>query len=179
LPLLVVTAIAIRLTSPGPILFVQPRFGFNNREIMVYKFRSMYIDQGDVTGSIRTRKGDSRITPVGKLIRRLSIDELPQLLNVLKGEMSIVGPRPHAIHMKVGDHYYFDAVKGYAARHRVKPGITGLAQVRGLRGEINSIERAVKRVEFDKYYIENWSLSLDLLIILETAVSVGFDENAY
>lgn len=178
-PLLLVTALIIKLTSRGPVLFVQPRFGFNNREILVYKFRSMYVDQQDVSGAERTRKGDPRITPVGRFIRKLSIDELPQLWNVLRGEMSIVGPRPHATHMKVGDHYYFDAVKGYAARHRVKPGITGLAQVRGLRGEIQTIERAKRRVELDKYYIDHWSLGLDIRIIAETLTSLLFDKNAY
>jgi polysaccharide biosynthesis protein PslA len=178
-PLLLVTALAIKVTSRGPVLFKQPRFGFNNREIMVYKFRSMYVDRQDVSGAERTRKGDPRITPVGRLIRKLSIDELPQIWNVLRGEMSIVGPRPHATHMKVGDHYYFDAVKGYAARHRVKPGITGLAQVRGLRGEIQTIERAKRRVELDRYYIDHWSLTLDLKIIVQTVANILFDKNAY
>jgi Undecaprenyl-phosphate glucose phosphotransferase len=179
LPLLVLTALLIKATSRGPVLFMQPRFGFNNREILVYKFRSMYVDRQDVSGAARTTRGDPRVTPVGRLIRKLSIDELPQLWNVLRGDMSIVGPRPHATHMKVGDHYYFDAVKGYAARHRVKPGITGLAQVRGLRGEIQTIERAKRRVELDKYYIDNWSLGLDMRIILETVTNLLFDKNAY
>jgi Undecaprenyl-phosphate glucose phosphotransferase len=179
MPLLLLTAIAIKLSSDGPVLFVQPRFGFNNKEIFVLKFRSMYVGRQDVTGEQRTRKGDDRITPVGKLIRKLSIDELPQLWNVLRGEMSVVGPRPHAVHMKVGDLYYFDAVKGYASRHRVKPGITGLAQVRGLRGEIDTIERAKQRVELDKYYIDNWSLGLDLQIIVETAFKIVADKDAY
>lgn len=178
-PLLIVTALAIRLTSPGPILFVQRRFGFNNVEINVLKFRSMYVDRGDSTGAARTTRNDDRVTSVGRIIRRLSIDELPQLFNVLRGDMSIVGPRPHATHMKVGDAYYFDAVKGYAARHRVKPGITGLAQVRGLRGEIDTIERARKRVEYDRYYIDNWSLALDFRIIFETCFKVIWDKHAY
>ncbi|WP_294198360.1 undecaprenyl-phosphate glucose phosphotransferase [uncultured Sphingomonas sp.] len=178
-PLLLATALAIKLTSRGPVIFKQPRFGFNNREILVWKFRSMYTDRQDVTGAARTTKGDPRVTPVGRWIRKLSIDELPQLWNVLRGEMSIVGPRPHATHMKVGDHYYFDAVRGYAARHRVKPGITGLAQVRGLRGEIQTIERAKRRVELDRYYIDHWSLGLDLRIMVETVVNLAFDKNAY
>ena len=178
-PLLIATAVVIRLTSPGPALFVQRRFGFNNVEIDVLKFRSMYVDRGDATGAERTTRNDNRVTPIGKIIRRLSIDELPQLFNVLRGEMSIVGPRPHATHMKVGDAYYFDAVKGYAARHRVKPGITGLAQVRGLRGEIDTIERARKRVEYDRYYIDNWSLALDFRIILETVFKVIWDKEVY
>ncbi|MBN8820107.1 MAG: undecaprenyl-phosphate glucose phosphotransferase [Sphingomonas sp.] len=178
-PLLLLTALAIRLESKGPILFKQKRFGFNNLEIEVLKFRSMYVDRQDVTGGERTRKGDPRITRVGRIIRRTSIDELPQLINVLRGEMSIVGPRPHALGMRVGDAYYHDAVRGYAARHRVKPGITGLAQVRGLRGEIDTIERAKQRVEYDKYYIENWSPLLDLRIILETVFKLVWDRHAY
>lgn len=178
-PLLAVTALLIKLTSPGPVLFVQTRFGFNNRPIQVYKFRSMYVDLQDVTGEARTRKNDARVTSIGRIIRKLSIDELPQLWNVIKGEMSIVGPRPHAINMKVGDVYYLDAVRGYGARHRVKPGITGLAQVRGLRGEIQTIERAKRRVELDSYYIDNWSIGLDLQIIFETIIGIANDQNAY
>ena len=178
-PILLITALLIRITSEGPILFVQPRFGFNNKEIQVFKFRSMFVDQQDVFGSARTQRDDPRVTPIGRIIRKFSIDELPQVWNVLKGDMSIVGPRPHAVHMKVGDAYYFDAVRGYAARHRMKPGITGLAQVRGLRGEIQTIERAKRRVELDTHYIENWSLMLDLKIIMETVVGIGFDKNAY
>ncbi|HWI86114.1 MAG TPA: exopolysaccharide biosynthesis polyprenyl glycosylphosphotransferase, partial [Sphingomonas sp.] len=154
-PILLVTALLIRLESKGPILFRQKRVGFNNLEIEVLKFRSMYVDRQDQSGAQRTLKDDPRVTRVGKVIRRTSIDELPQLWNVLRGEMSIVGPRPHATAMRVGEAYYHDAVRGYVARHRVKPGITGLAQVRGLRGEIDTIDRAKKRVEYDIYYIEN------------------------
>ncbi len=178
-PLLILTAIAIKLESRGPVLFRQKRFGFNNLDIEVLKFRSMYVDRQDASGAERTTRGDTRVTAVGRLIRRTSIDELPQLINVLRGEMSIVGPRPHATAMRVGDSYYHDAVRGYAARHRVKPGMIGLAQVRGLRGEIDTIERAKKRVEYDIYYIENWSPLLDLRIILETIVSLIWDRHAY
>ena len=178
-PLLLLTVLAIRIESKGPILFRQKRFGFNNLEISVFKFRSMYVDRQDESGAARTQKDDPRVTKVGRIIRRLSIDELPQLLNVLRGEMSLVGPRPHATQMRVGDKYYFDAVQGYAARHRVQPGITGLAQVRGLRGEIDTIERAKKRVEYDVYYIENWSPLLDIRIILETIIKLVWDRNAY
>jgi polysaccharide biosynthesis protein PslA len=178
-PLILLTAALVKLTSKGPILFRQERFGFNNVRIEVWKFRSMYVDRQDVSGQARTTRGDPRVTPLGRIIRRLSIDELPQLWNVVTGEMSIVGPRPHATQMKVGDDYYFEAVRGYAARHRVKPGITGLAQVRGLRGEINTIERAKLRVEYDMFYIENWSLMLDLRIILETVWRLIWDRNAY
>ncbi len=178
-PVMALTALAIKLESKGSVFFVQQRFGFNNLEIGIYKFRSMYVDQQDVSGAERTKKNDERVTRVGKIIRRLSIDELPQLLNVLRGEMSLVGPRPHATQMRVGDKFYFDAVEGYAARHRVKPGITGLAQVRGLRGEIDTIERAKKRVEYDTYYIDHWSSLLDLRIILETVFMIVWDRNAY
>ena len=178
-PIMALTALAIKLESKGDVFFVQQRFGFNNLEIGIYKFRSMYVDQQDVSGAERTKKNDERVTRVGRIIRRLSIDELPQLLNVLRGEMSLVGPRPHATQMLVGDKFYFDAVEGYAARHRVKPGITGLAQVRGLRGEIDTIERAKKRVEYDTYYIDHWSPLLDLRIILETVFLIVWDRNAY
>ena len=178
-PLLLLTAIAIKLESKGPVLFRQRRLGFNNLEIDVLKFRSMYVDRQDESGGERTRKGDPRVTRVGRIIRRTSIDELPQLWNVLRGEMSLVGPRPHALAMRVGDEYYHEAVRGYPARHRVKPGITGLAQVRGLRGEIDTIERAKKRVEYDVYYIENWSPLLDLRIIVETVFRLVWDRNAY
>ncbi len=178
-PVLILTALAIKLESRGPILFKQRRLGFNNLEIEVLKFRSMYTDRQDATGGERTRKQDPRVTKVGRFIRRSSIDELPQLWNVLRGEMSLVGPRPHAMAMRVGDAYYHDAVRGYAARHRVKPGITGLAQVRGLRGEIDTVERAKQRVEYDKYYIENWSPLLDIRIIFETIFRVIWDRNAY
>lgn len=178
-PVMGVAALLIRLTSPGPIVFVQPRVGFNNEVINVFKFRTMYADQTDVGARATTTRDDPRITPVGKVLRKLSIDELPQLLNVIRGDMSLVGPRPHALEMRVGDHYYQDAVSGYAGRHRVRPGITGLAQVRGLRGEIRTIERAKKRVELDKQYIDGWSLTLDLRILVATFRAVLFDRDAY
>jgi exopolysaccharide biosynthesis polyprenyl glycosylphosphotransferase len=179
LPLMTIAAILVRLSSPGPVLFVQPRVGFNNELIRIFKFRTMYADQTDLHAISTTTRNDPRVTPVGRVLRRLSIDELPQLLNVLQGEMSLVGPRPHALEMKIGDRYYRDAVSGYAGRHRVRPGLTGLAQVRGLRGEIRTIERARQRVEFDKQYIDNWSLWLDLKILLATARAVFFDSDAY
>jgi len=178
-PLLIATALLIKLESRGPVLFRQSRFGFNNKEIEVLKFRSMNVNKQDVSGSKRTERGDPRVTRVGRFIRRTSIDELPQLWNVLRGDMSLVGPRPHATMMRVEDNYYFDAVRGYTARHRVKPGITGLAQVRGLRGEIATIERARKRVEYDIYYIENWSPLLDFRIMIETLLKLVWDKNAY
>lgn len=178
-PIMLVSALLIRLTSAGPVFFVQPRVGFNNEVIHVLKFRSMYATQTDLVGLQTTIKQDPRITPVGKVLRRLSIDELPQLLNVLRGDMSMVGPRPHATHMRVGDLFYQEAVKGYAGRHRVKPGITGLAQVNGLRGEIRTLERARRRVEFDQQYINQWSVWLDLWILLLTVRAVFFDADAY
>lgn len=178
-PVLLLTAIAIKLESPGPVIFRQRRFGFNNAEIDVFKFRSMRTDMQDESGAQRTLRKDPRVTRVGWFIRRFSIDELPQLFNVLRGEMSLVGPRPHATKMRVEDAFYFDAVRGYVARHRVKPGITGLAQVRGLRGEIADLDRARKRVEYDIYYIEHWSPLLDLRIMIETVFRLIWDRNAY
>jgi lipopolysaccharide/colanic/teichoic acid biosynthesis glycosyltransferase len=139
----------------------------------------MYADMADKGALQTTTKNDPRVTPVGRVLRRLSIDELPQLFNVLQGDMSLVGPRPHAIEMKVGERYYHEAVRGYAGRHRVKPGLTGLAQVKGLRGEVRTIERAKRRVELDKYYADNWSLWLDLWILLATVRAVLFDRDAY
>lgn len=178
-PVMGIAALLIRLTSPGPVIFVQPRVGFNNEVINVFKFRTMYTDQTDVGARATTTRDDPRVTPVGRVLRKLSIDELPQLFNVIRGDMSLVGPRPHALEMRVGDHYYQDAVRGYAGRHRVRPGITGLAQVRGLRGEIRTIERAKRRVELDKQYIDGWSLWLDVRILMATFRAVLFDRDAY
>lgn len=178
-PVMGLAALAIRFTSPGPILFVQPRIGFNNEVINVLKFRTMYADQSDIGAKATTTRDDPRVTPAGRVLRKLSIDELPQLLNVLRGEMSLVGPRPHALEMKVGEHFYQDAVRGYAGRHRVRPGITGLAQVKGLRGEIRTIDRAKRRIELDKQYIDHWSIWLDLRILLLTIRAVLFDSDAY
>jgi len=158
---------------------VQPRVGFNNELIRVLKFRTMYADRTDMKAEQTTTADDPRITPIGRTLRKLSLDELPQLFNVIRGDMSLVGPRPHATHMKVGDRYYQDAVRGYAGRHRVKPGITGLAQVKGVRGEIRTIERAKRRVELDCRYIEKWSLGLDLWILLSTIRAVIWDKDAY
>jgi Undecaprenyl-phosphate glucose phosphotransferase len=178
-PLLLLTALLVRLSSPGPIFFVQPRIGFNNELIHVLKFRTMYADRSDLRAEQTTTADDPRVTPIGRVLRRLSLDELPQLFNVIRGDMSLVGPRPHATHMKVGDRYYQDAVRGYAGRHRVKPGITGLAQVKGVRGEIRTIERAKLRVELDTKYIENWSLWQDLWILAGTFRAVIWDRDAY
>ncbi len=178
-PILAIAALLIRFTSPGPVLFVQPRVGFNNETIRVFKFRTMYTDMTDIGARQTTTKDDPRITPVGRWLRRLSIDELPQLFNVLQGNMSLVGPRPHGTEMMVGDRFYHDAVRGYAGRHRVKPGITGYAQVKGLRGEVRTIERAKRRVELDKHYVDNWSFWLDMWILMATVRAVLFDKDAY
>ena len=178
-PIIGLAALLVRLTSPGPVLFVQPRLGFNNEVIHVLKFRTMYADKTDIGAQSTTTKDDPRVTGVGRILRKLSIDELPQLLNVIRGDMSLVGPRPHALEMRVGTRYYQDAVRGYAGRHRVRPGITGLAQVKGLRGEIRTVERAKRRVDLDKEYIERWSLTLDLRILLSTVRAVLFDRDAY
>lgn len=167
-PAMLLAAAAIRLESPGPILFRQLRFGFNNQPISVLKFRTMYADLCDPTGAARTVRGDPRITRVGRILRRTSVDELPQLLNVLRGEMSLVGPRAHPLMMTVGGTLYHEAVAGYAARHRVKPGITGLAQINGCRGEIATIEQAQARIRYDLDYVARWSLWLDLKIMLLT-----------
>ena len=178
-PVMLLCAIAVRLDSPGPVLFRQKRFGFNNQEFDALKFRTMYVDRMDRTGAQRTVKNDPRVTRVGAVLRRLSLDELPQLINVIRGEMSIVGPRAHAVHMKVVDRYYFDAFQDYAARHRVKPGITGWAQINGLRGEVDTFEKAQRRLEYDLYYVNHWSLWLDLRIITVTGFKAIFSNEAY
>jgi Undecaprenyl-phosphate glucose phosphotransferase len=178
-PVLVVTALLVRLTSPGPAMFVQPRVGFNNEAIRVFKFRTMYADMTDVGARKTTTRDDPRVTPVGRFLRRFSIDELPQLFNVLQGSMSLIGPRPHGTEMMVGDRFYHEAVRGYAGRHRVKPGITGYAQVKGLRGEVRTIERAKRRVELDKHYVDHWSFWLDMWILFATVRAVLFDRDAY
>ncbi len=178
-PLMLIVALAIRIDSRGPALFVQERFGFNNRVIRVFKFRTMFIEQCDPSGTRRTVPADPRVTRVGRLLRQWSLDELPQLLNVVNGEMSLVGPRPHAVSMKAGEHLYYEVVQEYFARHRVKPGITGWAQVCGLRGEIDTLEKAQLRVSHDLDYIERWSIWWDLAIIVRTAWMMFLRENAY
>jgi polysaccharide biosynthesis protein PslA len=178
-PVLALAALAIRLESPGPVLFRQSRYGFANRSIEVLKFRTMYVDQGDGTGAARTTRDDPRVTRVGRFLRRTSIDELPQLINVLRGEMSVVGPRAHALAMKVEGRLYDQAVAAYFARHRVRPGITGWAQVNGLRGEVDTLEKARLRVAFDLEYIDRWSLFFDLRIMIRTIKTMFDDPNAY
>ncbi|HEY0918427.1 undecaprenyl-phosphate glucose phosphotransferase [Devosia sp.] len=171
-PVMLATALAIKLDSKGPVLFRQKRQGFNNEIIEVFKFRSMYADQQDLTASRLVTKGDPRVTRVGRFIRSTSIDELPQLFNVLRGDLSIVGPRPHALEAKAANQLYYEAVEGYFARHRVKPGITGWAQIHGWRGETDTVDKILNRVHADLHYIENWSLLLDVYIILMTPISL-------
>ena len=178
-PIMIAAAIAVKATSKGPVIFVQKRHGFNNEIINVYKFRSMYVDQQDVTARQAVTKGDPRVTPVGRFIRKTSIDELPQFFNALKGDLSLVGPRPHAVLAQTRDKLYGEVVDGYFARHRVKPGVTGWAQINGWRGEIDHDDKIRKRTEFDLYYIENWSLWFDLKILLLTPVKLLNTENAY
>jgi Undecaprenyl-phosphate glucose phosphotransferase len=180
-PLMAVVALAIKLDSPGPVLFRQKRFGFNNERIDVFKFRSLYHDQADPLASKVVTKNDSRVTRVGRFIRKTSLDELPQLFNVVfRSNLSLVGPRPHAVQGKLQSRLFDEAVDGYFARHRVKPGITGWAQINGWRGEVDSEEKIQKRVEFDLYYIENWSVLFDLYILLKTPLALMTkNENAY
>jgi Undecaprenyl-phosphate glucose phosphotransferase len=178
-PAMLLIALAIKIDSPGPVLFRQKRYGFNNQLIEVLKFRTMRRDQCDANGAILTTRDDPRITRLGRFLRRSSLDELPQLFNVLCGEMSIVGPRPHAIEAKAADRLYQDIVTGYAARHKVKPGITGWAQVNGWRGPTDTEDQIVKRVAHDLWYLENWSIYFDIKIIVMTIFAGLFGKNAY
>ena len=178
-PVMALVALAIRLDSKGPVLFRQKRYGFNNELIEIYKFRSMYSNMSDTDATRLVTRNDARVTRVGRFIRKASLDELPQLFNVLKGELSLVGPRPHALQAKAGDQLYQDVVDGYFARHKVKPGVTGWAQINGWRGETDTQEKIQKRVEHDLYYIENWSVFLDLYILLRTPFALLKTECAY
>jgi Undecaprenyl-phosphate glucose phosphotransferase len=180
LPAMGLIALAIKLDSRGPVFFKQQRYGFNNDLIGVYKFRSMYVEAADARADRLVTKDDPRVTRVGRFIRKASLDELPQLINVvLKGDLSLVGPRPHAVNAKAEARLYDEAVDGYFARHRVKPGITGWAQINGWRGETDTYEKIQKRVEHDLYYIENWSVLLDLYILARTPLALLKTENAY
>ncbi len=178
-PLLIALSIAIKLDSPGPVLFCQPRYGFSNRVFRICKFRSMHADMSDVASARQTSRADARVTRVGAFLRCHSFDELPQLLNVLRGDMSMVGPRPHALGTKIAGTLVEDALETYFSRCRVKPGITGWAQVNGWRGELDSIDKLKRRVAHDLDYIENWSILLDLKIILKTFSCVLRDGHAY
>jgi Undecaprenyl-phosphate glucose phosphotransferase len=179
LPVLATIALAIRLDSGGPVLFRQDRAGFNGRTFKVWKFRTMHVHLADHGAVRQTSRGDRRVTRVGRFLRRTSLDELPQLFNVLAGDMSIVGPRPHALGMTTVGMPVHEALEEYTARHRLKPGITGWAQVNGSRGEVDTLEKLQRRVALDCHYIENWSLGFDLWIIARTALLVAFDPNAY
>jgi putative colanic acid biosynthesis UDP-glucose lipid carrier transferase len=173
-PLMVAIAVGVRRSSPGPILFRQRRYGLDGREFLVFKFRTMTVHEDD---NIRqATRGDPRVTPVGRFLRRTSLDELPQLLNVLAGTMSLVGPRPHAV---AHNEYYRKLVSGYMLRHKVRPGITGLAQVNGLRGETADVEKMFQRVQYDLEYLENWSVGLDIRILLKTVAIVLRDRSAF
>jgi putative colanic acid biosysnthesis UDP-glucose lipid carrier transferase len=173
-PMLCIAA-AVKFTSPGPVIFRQNRYGLDGKKIVVYKFRSMSA-QDNGTEVKQATKNDSRITPLGAFLRKTSLDELPQFINVLQGRMSIVGPRPHAV---AHNEQYRKLIEGYMLRHKVRPGITGLAQVNGLRGETETINKMVKRVEFDLDYIHRWSVWLDIKIILKTVTNGFINKNAY
>jgi Undecaprenyl-phosphate glucose phosphotransferase len=175
-PIMALVALAIRLDSPGPALFRQKRYGFNNDEFTVFKFRTMYLENGDSEDVPQAQRGDPRVTRVGRFLRRTSIDELPQLFNVLRGDMSLVGPRPHAV---AHNEHYSQMIDGYLARHRVKPGITGWAQINGLRGATDTPEMMRERVAYDLHYIDNWSLMFDLRILIHTVLFSMVDRNAY
>ena len=174
-PVLLIIAVAVKLGSPGPIIFKQHRYGLNGERILVYKFRSMTVTENG--GEIKqAQKNDTRITPLGAFLRRSSLDELPQFINVLQGRMSIVGPRPHAV---AHNELYRKLIKGYMVRHKVKPGITGWAQVSGYRGETDTLDKMQGRIDYDLDYLRNWSLQLDLHIILKTIRLVLKDQKAY
>ena len=174
-PLMVAIAAGVKLSSPGPVLFRQRRYGVDGRKIVVYKFRSMTVaEDGDVV--TQATRNDSRVTKFGAFLRKSSLDELPQFINVLQGRMSVVGPRPHAI---AHNELYRKLIRGYMIRHKVRPGITGLAQVNGLRGETDTVEKMKARVEYDIEYLRNWSLMLDLQIVLKTFLVVLRKQNAY
>jgi putative colanic acid biosysnthesis UDP-glucose lipid carrier transferase len=174
-PLFALLALLVRLSSPGPVIFRQRRYGLDGREIIVYKFRTMNVTEDGVKVR-QASKTDSRITPLGAILRRLSLDELPQLVNVLQGRMSLVGPRPHAV---AHNEEYRKLIKGYMVRHKVLPGITGLAQVNGCRGETSKLEEMEARVNYDLDYLRRWSPMLDLKILFQTFLKLFHDGKAY
>ena len=169
-PLLIGIAVAIKATSPGPIFFRQKRYGYHNRRFWIYKFRTMHTHLGDQRGTHQTTADDPRVTPVGRILRKSSLDELPQLINVLKGDMSLVGPRPHVPGMLAGGILYEELTPYYFQRHHMRPGITGLAQVSGYRGGTTAPLSAIERLDRDLQYIETWSLSLDTRILVRTII---------
>jgi putative colanic acid biosynthesis UDP-glucose lipid carrier transferase len=174
-PLMLLIAIGVKLSSPGPVFFRQRRYGLDGKEIVVYKFRTMSVVEDGAVVRQATRD-DDRITPIGRILRRTSLDELPQFINVLQGRMSVVGPRPHAV---AHNEIYRKLIDGYMVRHKVKPGLTGWAQVNGFRGETDTINKMERRIEYDLAYLRNWSLRLDLLIVLKTVLLVLRDRKAY
>ncbi|MCU1716172.1 undecaprenyl-phosphate glucose phosphotransferase [Pseudomonas sp. 5P_3.1_Bac2] len=178
-PLMLLIALAIKLDSRGPVIFRQKRYGYNNRLIWVFKFRSMYTHRADANAERQTTRDDDRITRVGRFIRKTSLDELPQLFNVLLGSMSMVGPRPHATATKAAGIPFEEAVSHYSSRHRVKPGITGWAQINGYRGETDTLDKINKRVEFDLEYIAKWSVWFDLYILFRTIPAVLMSKEVY
>jgi len=179
LPLFIIVALSIKLDSPGPILFLQPRAGFNGRQFTVYKFRSMHIGEMDLLATQQTCRGDPRVTRVGKWLRRLSIDETPQLLNVLLGEMSLVGPRPHAPQTRVEGKLLHDVIDEYGVRSKMKPGITGWAQVNGARGELVTTDDLRRRVAYDLEYMQLWSTWFDIKIMALTVIREVVSTNAF
>ena len=174
-PFMLLIGMLVRLTSPGPAIFKQRRYGLDGQEIMVYKFRTMTVTEDG--GAIKqATKDDSRITPLGRMLRRTSLDELPQLLNVLQGRMSLVGPRPHAV---AHNEQYRKLIKGYMIRHKVAPGMTGWAQVHGMRGETQTLEQMEQRIKYDLDYLRHWSPLLDLKILVKTVLIVARGDKAY
>lgn len=178
-PVFLIVPMLIKIESKGPVFFKQKRYGYSNNIIEVYKFRTMFHELRDANASQQTIKGDIRVTRIGRLLRRTSLDELPQLFNVFSGHMSMVGPRPHARLTKAEGVLFEEAVQNYSARHRVKPGITGWAQINGYRGETDTLYKIEKRVEYDLEYIEKWSVLFDIYIIIKTIPSVVFSKQAY
>jgi putative colanic acid biosynthesis UDP-glucose lipid carrier transferase len=174
-PFMLLIALGVKLSSPGPVIFKQRRYGLDGEEILVYKFRSMTVTE-DGSRIEQARKNDARVTRLGRFLRKTSLDELPQFINVLQGRMSIVGPRPHAV---AHNEQYRPLIKSYMVRHKVKPGITGWAQVNGFRGETDSLEKMEARIRCDLDYLRNWSLRLDLYIIVKTIRLVFKDASAY
>ncbi len=178
-PALLAIAMAVKFDSPGPVLFRQKRVGQHGKLFSIWKFRTMYADMRDDHAHRQTGRDDPRVTRIGRFLRRTSLDELPQIVNVLRGDMSIVGPRPHALGMTVSGRRLTDLSAGYAARHRMRPGITGWAQVNGCRGEVHDARKLRRRIALDCHYIENWSFGLDFIIVLRTAALLVADRHAY
>ncbi len=172
-PLLITAAILIKLDTPGSVIFRQFRRGFNGKPFEIWKFRSMTVAENGEFWCTQAKKGDARVTRVGRFLRRTSIDELPQLWNVLRGDMSLVGPRPHAL---AHDNYYDEIISNYVYRHHMKPGLTGWAQVNGFRGETATIDLMEKRVEYDVWYVSNWSIWFDAKILMRTAGALMYQE---